>query len=94
MRCKGVVAHRRRTGLRLELRLLQHGLELGDALGRLLESLARLAHLFLERLGVYRHTLEVLVYVVDVVAAQGLAEFDGTQAVEARAWPLGFPLSM
>ena len=69
----------------LSCALLQHALELGDALGRLPESLPRLAHLFLQRLGVHRDTLEVLVDVVDVIAAKSLAEFDGAQAVEARA---------
>ena len=60
-------------------------LELGDALGRLPESLPRLAHLLLQRLGIDCHALEVLVDVVDVIAAQRLAEFDGPQTVEARA---------
>ncbi len=81
---QGVVADRHGP-LRLELALLQHALELGDALSRLPESLSRLAHLFLQRFGVYRYALEVLVYVVDVIAAKSLAKFDGTQAVEARA---------
>jgi hypothetical protein len=39
----------------------------------------------LERLGIHRHPLEVLVDVVDVVPAESLTKFYGTQAVETRA---------
>ncbi len=80
-----VVAHLEAAGGRLELRLLQHALELGDALRRLLETFPGLAYLFLQRLGIHRHALEVLVHVVDVVPTKRLTEFDCAQAVETRA---------
>ena len=62
--------------------MLEGGLQLGDALGRLPEALAALAELLLEPLGLDGGLLEILVDIVPVISLEGLSELDGPKGVK------------
>ncbi len=82
---QGVVGHRRcgrRRWRRWDDLVLEHLLQLRDALGGLPQPFTALAELLLETFGLDGRLLEVLVDVVPVVPLQGLPELDRPERIE------------